>query len=92
MMAFADYDLATSLLLSLDIPGSSGVWARLLLQPSQAGGATRPCLQGVGGWAAPLQLPGPCSHFLGAGQESSVGPLADSRRIMAEVAAWRGRR
>lgn len=34
MMAFADYKLATGLLLSLDVLDSSGVWARLLPQPS----------------------------------------------------------
>lgn len=42
----------------------------------------------LGGWAPALQLPGQHWHFLGAGQESSAGPLADSKHIMAEVAAW----
>lgn len=48
-MAFADSKLVSSKLLSLslrvDVPDSSGDWARLLLQPLQAGGATRPCFQ-----------------------------------------------
>lgn len=30
----------------------------------------------------------PSWTLFGEGQESSAGPLADSRRIMAEVVAW----
>lgn len=92
MMAFADYKLATGLLLSLDVLDSSGVWARLLPQPSQAGGATKPCMQTAWGLGSSTAAARPSLTLSrgGAGELSGPPGRPLGWRIFAEVAPWIG--